>query len=452
VEENMAQTLTLFQDQSRDRPATSSDSKSASHVGGSGVPGPNPDGSGTRRSRRGESFPAHAAEIELLLLCARTELAPEQKARLQALLQQGLDWSYLQNTARMHGMLPLVYSHATAVDGGSGERPELAQLDYYFRVNASRALQLTGALLRILRLFGTEDIPAVPYKGPPLAARIYGSIALRQAGDLDILLRKQDIYRARALLLANGFRPRYPDTPGTLAFRMASRYSEDLVGPDNVQVELHWAFANRDVPFPLKLEDLLPRLETFSIGQSPLPAFRRDDLLLILSVHGAKHRWDRLEWIAGIAELLRSRDWDWDELIQRANEFGARRTLFLGLCLAHQLLDAPIPENVLAEIRSEPWINRLARDVHDRLFNAKNGVGGGDGGVLSRNLFQFPLQQSFRDQLRYLAYRLTTPNRPDRWRTVTVGERSLPIHALTWPLRLGAKLATMPFRYIFRKK
>jgi hypothetical protein len=349
-------------------------------------------------------------------------------------------------------MLPLVCSHVAEVAGESRERPELAQFEHYYRQNAGRALQLTAVLLRILRLFAEEEIAAVPYKGPTLAAHIYGTIARRQTGDLDILLRKTDIYRARELLLANGFQPRYPDTPGTLAFRMSSRYSEELLSPDNVQVELHWAFANRDVPFPLKLEDLLPRLDTISIGPSTVPTFRPDDLLLILSVHGAKHRWDRLEWIAGIAELLRSPEWEWPELIRRANELGARRTLFLGMLLAHDLLEAPIPEDVLAAVRSERWIQRLATDVRERLLSAKSGAGGGEGGVLSRNLFQFPLQQSFRDQLRYLGYRFTTPNRPDSWKTVTVGERSLPIHALTWPFRLGAKLATMPFRYAFRKK
>jgi len=392
------------------------------------------------------------AETELLIICARARLEPPDQARVDELLRGGLDWAELFRTAGMHGMLPLLYTHIAEVPERFKTYPHIWDLQDFYRRNAGRTLKLTGTLLGILRMFAAENIVGVPYKGPPLAARIYGNVARRQAGDLDILLRKSDVPRARDLLLSNGFTLRYPDTPGTRAFRFASRYSEELIAPDSVHIELHWAFANRDVPFTLTLEDMLPRLETVSVGGPSVPCFAAEDLLLVLCVHGAKHRWDRLEWIAGVGEMLRSMDIDWDAAFSRAEEFRTRRTMLLGLSLAHELLEAPLPPDVLRQVKAERWIATLTNDVRVRVLSAGSGDGAREGGVLSRNLFQFPLQQSTREQLRYLGYRLTTPNRPDSWRTVTVGARSMPVHALTWPLRLGAKLATLPFRSGTKKR
>jgi hypothetical protein len=377
----------------------------------------------------------------------------EQRVRLEELLRLRPDWEILYRTAGAHGLLPLLHLHLTAAGIDGAEDPVVSRIHEYYRANAGRALQLTATLLGVLSILDDAGIVAVPYKGPVLAAELYGNVANRQAGDLDILVRKEDVTRAVSLLGGIGFRHRYPTTPAIQSFRLASRYSEELVGPHDIDLELHWAFANRDVPFPLAFEDLAPRLAEVRIGPAVLPSFRPDDLLLILCVHGAKHRWDRLEWIVGIAELLRQQPpSDWLGLIGRAERLQASRTLLLGLYLAHDIFGAPVPADVLRSIRNERWILTLAADVRNRTLCDPRDEKGVRGGVLSRNLFQFPLQQSTAAKLRYLLYRLTTPNRPDSWTTVTVGGRWLPLHALTWPLRLGAKLATMPFRYGIKRK
>jgi hypothetical protein len=46
----------------------------------------------------------------------------------------------------------------------------------------------------------------VPYKGPVLAAAVYGHLSLRQIRDLDILVHPSEVRPAGELLISQGYR------------------------------------------------------------------------------------------------------------------------------------------------------------------------------------------------------------------------------------------------------
>lgn len=386
-------------------------------------------------------------ETELLLYCARRRQTEESRAGIRRLLKVDIRWDRLHQLARRHGLLPLVNLHLRA-ESDLVPSAELERLGAYGLRNAGVMLRLTSELVHLLRWFQADDIPAVPYKGPVLSVELYGSLALRQAGDLDVLVRKRDLPKVREILQDRGYTQRYALTPSNSAFRLARRYCEDYVSPDGIHLDLHWAFTNGDIRFPLTLEMLEPRLSTMRIGGYEALTFPREDLLLILCVHGAKHRWDRLEWICGVAELLRAPELiAWDDIVTRAARLGCWRMLLLGVCLAHEVLGAPLPDDIRRKATRIHWIPRLALDVRRR-FDSAAVSEGSVSGILSHNLFQLPLQDRFGDRVRFLLYRSTTPNRPDAWRTVSVGGVPVPLHSLTWPARLGAKLARRPLDYL----
>ena len=80
----------------------------------------------------------------------------------------------------------------------------LDQLRDDFNDNSRRNLFLTRELLNLLTLFETHQIPAIPFKGPVLAASVYGNLALRQFSDLDLIIHKQHVAKARELLVSAG--------------------------------------------------------------------------------------------------------------------------------------------------------------------------------------------------------------------------------------------------------
>jgi hypothetical protein len=70
---------------------------------------------------------------------------------------------------------------------------------------------------------------------------------------------------------------------------------------------------------------------------------RAEDLLLVLSVHAAKHVWAQLSWLCDIAQLVNSQRLDWNAIQCEAKRLGIERILSLNLLLAHKLLGSPLP-------------------------------------------------------------------------------------------------------------
>jgi hypothetical protein len=373
------------------------------------------------------------AEMQLLLACGRSRLRAADAPRIGELLEVPLDWQRLLDMALRHKMLPLLAAHL----GGFADRiPEEVreQLRTWGVHNACRILQITGELLRILRQFREHEIDVVPYKGPVLGLQLYGAVALRQAGDLDLVVRRRDVPHARALLRAAGYSSRHRLAQAAETFMLQSCYDQTFRRPDGLAVELHWAFTSRDVAFPLGLDDLVPGLESVRLGGEIVPVFGLEDSLILLCVHGAKHRWERLEWVCGVAEVVhRATDIDWETLLARASSLGVRRMLLLGLLLSYNLLDAAVPSSVLRQAHGDRAVVDLAAQIPTILAEPPI-----EAGALSLpvDIFRLRLRERWRDRLRFILYRLLTPSRPEQWALVGIGSRVIPVHALVRPFRL----------------
>jgi hypothetical protein len=208
-------------------------------------------------------------------------------------------------------------------------------------------------------------------KGPSLAAAAYGNLSLRHFGDLDILMPREDIPKARKLLVSRGYhsKPQLSDSEEEAYLRSHHDY-EFVRRKDGVVVELQWGITQWSFAFPLDFEDIWKRRETMCLAGVTIPTLSNEDRLLILCVHGTKHRWEQLNWICDIAEVVETDydQMDWDRLIKRAHGQGGERMLLLGLYLAHNLLHARLDEKVLNRIENARQVRALAAYVSERVF------------------------------------------------------------------------------------
>ena len=86
----------------------------------------------------------------------------------------------------------------------------MEQLHHAYRYNAVNALLLTTELEKILAALEENEIPVIPYKGVTLGERLYGDAALRESGDIDIIVHRQRCDRdAKHILLSLEYRPLY---------------------------------------------------------------------------------------------------------------------------------------------------------------------------------------------------------------------------------------------------
>ncbi len=320
-------------------------------------------------------------EVELLLCCARAHLDARRIARLHELLAGTMDWDYILRFAGSHGLVPLLSYHLhnhvpEKIPPGVYEKLR----DQFRRISALN-VYLSGELRRLLKLFAAHEIDALPYKGPALAAQAYGNIALRHFGDLDILVRERDVLRVKALLDGEGYElhPQLNGVQQALMLRTQCNlpFTRDR---HRLIVEIHWRVSARLFSAPLDADDLWNNVGLDSFEGMTIKTLAPEDLLLSLCVHGAKHLWERLSWIADIAQLIEEHPaLNWAGLLHRAGQTGSERMLLLGLWVAHELLGAKLPAKVEARVESDAEIPFLAGQIYSRLLSEGSEANGMSG-------------------------------------------------------------------------
>lgn len=367
------------------------------------------------------------AEQELILDCARLCAAEERRARINLTIERGIDWHLFLRTVQGHDILSPVYLRLS--DTGVSGVPlwVTSWLQRGFRVTTWRNTLLAGELTRVLDLLASHGIDAVPFKGPVLAALAYENVAMRQFGDLDLLVRPHERVRTRDILLGDGY----------TMYDGWSHVDElnhefTLVGSrGGVRLDVHWRLFPRAV-LPIHADHLRQRLAAVRIGDREVHTFSLEDTLLILCVHADTHAWERLKWIADIAQLVAGNGAiEWANAVEIASCSGSKRVLLLGLRLANDLLGAAPPEPVMTHARADRHVARLAATVSERLFEHVPSEVDAD---REKSL----LQLRSRDRLWHKLWLAATPNESD-WKVVRLPGWLSAFYYVIRPFRLVGK-------------
>jgi Uncharacterised nucleotidyltransferase len=307
--------------------------------------------------------------MDLLLCSARTCIGADTAGRIRALASGTVNWVELIGLARHHGILPLVWASLRRTCPDAVPPAVADQLDRYADMCAAHNRRLATELLSLLALLRGDAIAAVPFKGPVLAAELYKDLSLRECVDVDVFIRREDALRARDLLLAAGYQLQTKlDARGWPCAGSDPEYLFTHPGR-RIQAELRWRMAPGNFLRSLELRDLGERRQPVRLLDAPVDHLPPEEHLLVLCIHGSKHQWLFVKWICDVAELVRSHPTlNWGRLRALATPFGCRRAIALGLVLAHGLVDAPLPNAILAEVRRDKGASRLAASIVDGLF------------------------------------------------------------------------------------
>lgn len=306
----------------------------------------------------------HAAarpEHELLLLCAHRGGDTHAPERVAELARAKVEWDYLFLLARRHAVLPLLYRGLERADGVPGDFR--ARLRDEFRKNATRNTLLAGELARLARLFESEGVPLLAYKGPALAQQAFGDITLRRYVDLDLIVRRGDARRAGGLLQSLGYLKPEGLTEAHEEFLLRRQHNLAYARDGGLMlVELHWEVAPAHFAAVAVGDGVWQRAAAVKLFGTDVRCPSPEDLLLALAVHGTKHLWERLAWVCDVAALLNSQPrFDWPYVQRRARESRVERMLQLALRLARGLAGAELPgglfggseDGVLSELSAE---------------------------------------------------------------------------------------------------
>ncbi len=309
-------------------------------------------------------------EERLLLDCARIDVDSAGEDRIRGSVQEGPDWARFLSLAERHRVTPLVCKTLERTCPDLFRLPEIGLLGMRTRFIAGRTLQLTREMLSLVALFEKNGISVVPLKGSVLAMAAFGNLSAREFADLDLLVRRRDLPRACELLRSAGYRAELQLPPKQEAAYVRSEHAFTYFRDEQeMTVELHWRLQDRYLSFPLTEAKLWSSVEVQKLFGSELKCLKPEHNFIFLCMHGAKHSWDRLEWISCLRALACAQPAGrWPLIVSEARRLRSTRLLHLGLRLAERLGSAPELRVPLALLPPDSMVDDLAGTVWERLF------------------------------------------------------------------------------------
>ncbi len=211
----------------------------------------------------------------------------------------------------------------------------------------ARNLALAGELRKLLRTFRDQRVPCLPLRGLALAERLYGDIPPRPMGDIDLLVRKEDLHRVQALFETLGFNEmdRRPGFAAAFSYTLKFFVERSVM----VIVEPHWTIAYPPFIDRLDMEAVWGRCVPARVVGEQTLSLGREDLLVHLCLH-LTHRDDApFLWVYELDCYLRQESdaMRWDLVISVSREAGIERLVRHALNEAVSKLGAPVSVDVL---------------------------------------------------------------------------------------------------------
>ena len=370
-------------------------------------------------------------EWSLLKAACIADLPPET---LHSLLRGPIQWKALFDLAEIQGVMSLFHRMlATARD----EVPvdEMRRLDASHETNLHRSLLISRETIRIVDRLRSISIEVLPYKGVALAEAAYGDIALRQSGDIDLLIQSQDFFRVREELGQIGYQPHWSLSEPQQHAYLNSGYecAFDSAAGQNL-LEVQWAIQPRFYAVDFDMKGLFRRAVVMTVAGQEMAVPSPEDLFLILSMHAAKHVWARLIWLSDLARIMKLPTLNWKWIGSEAEELGIVRIVRTTLALAERLLGTGIPDAAETCIPEDAEGPNMAEDIQRRIMS--------QAGLETESLAYFRLMIQLRerqtDRMRFLARLAFTPG-PGEWAAIRLPPPLFPLYRVVRLSRLAAR-------------
>lgn len=304
-----------------------------------------------------------SSELRLILHCARWPRTPARVAAIRACADAVTEWGRVVRLANQHRVVGLV-GDALKAAGVVMAPPAAEALVAATARSERRSRRQLLETIRLQQAFPRAGLRALILKGVPLALLAYGSLDRRFSSDIDLLVAEEDAEPAWRLLESLGYSAWLKEVgalpperrPTRAQFQALVRHHKEMTFYNSTvraHVELHWQACD----FPALLRGVDARSPTREVdvaGTVPVSVLLDDDMLAYLCVHGALHRWSRLQWIADVDALLAPRS---DEAIvalwEHTDRLGARRCVEQALIVRSRLFEAPVPAAIAGTLRDD---------------------------------------------------------------------------------------------------
>ena len=381
------------------------------------------------------SSPALDAEWYLLLTACSAFAHPKNLDRVHSRLAEPMNWASLLDLAEQHGVAPLLCHVLSPIENEVPLEP-MGWLKQKYQTNIRKSLILASELIRVLDRIDALGVEVMPYKGLVLAETMYGNMALRQTGDIDLLIQPQDFPQIKNAVRELGYAPHMTLSETEERAYLISGYecAFDCSAGRNL-LELQWALQPRFYAVDIDMDALFRRAVPATVAGWKVKTLSNEDLLLVLAVHAAKHLWGRLIWLCDIAQIVNLPDLNWDWIVDQSRELGIARILSITLQLTGVLLEVAPPPSVRGKLPDDRVSVALADEIRTRVVSRNS--------LNPESLAYFRLMMRLRerkaDRLKFLQRLALTPG-PNEWSAVRLPAPLFPLYRVVRLSRLAARL------------
>jgi hypothetical protein len=302
------------------------------------------------------------AEFLLAAACCRWPHSQARVYAIQAASRRPIDWMHFLRVVERHRIWAL------ANDGlrraGVGAPVEvLHRLGLRAQEIARTNLLMVAECLKLQRMSSEAGIGLLFLKGIPLALLAYGDVGIKHGRDIDLLVAPEDLDNAIGMLESAGYE--LVELGAGLGKERRKRLLghakefELLHRSRRLRVELHWLLEHN--PYLLEGAGLPAEIQAVELADGAvIHTLAGQTLFNYLSVHGARHIWYRLKWLADLAALLNTDAYrDLEALYGAARAGATRRCAGLSLLLCERLFGVVLAPSLAKELHADPILRFL---------------------------------------------------------------------------------------------
>ena len=278
-------------------------------------------------------------EQKLILYCSQARPNKADLGRINALAAHQLDWEYVAETAQSNGITPLLYYHLKNIrfcqDIAS---TTIEQFKKTYLSNTARNMFLGHELCRLLYEFSEKQIEVIVLKGATLANLVYPDPGLRIYGDIDILVKEDELPMVEELVAGL----RYANTGDSIKqqFHKEKHYHlTPFVQLDSkIPLEIHFNVTRR---FDINIDSWWDRSTVEKIMGCAVRVLSPNDFFLHLCIHTAKHGIRNIELrdFCDISECIKyyGESIDWNLFQKEIDQYPIRSEVYSFLYYAKRM-------------------------------------------------------------------------------------------------------------------
>jgi hypothetical protein len=308
---------------------------------------------------------------QLLLDCMHQDHARLTEDRLVALDEMG--WRELFNLARIMRVRPLVLERLSK-GGFKSLVPTTPwnELNQQCRQIAMTALRQQAELVAIVTDLAARQIPVIVLKGAYLRDAVYQNHALREMGDLDIMVRHEHLQQAADVVAARGYTSLKSGPVDVNVDAAVAHHLPRCIKRGVTAAEVHWNLTTSREPYAINPADLWLRPVPFRVGSITALALSPEDLVLHICLHasyqhefafGVRSLCDLEAVIRGYGTRI-----DWGAVRDRAVTWKWAPGVHAMLRLARDLVGAAVPGSVISSLRPANWREDMLETAREQLL------------------------------------------------------------------------------------